>query len=281
VSGGLRVTSGSARADRLRARAPRAALLVALAVLSLAGLRATLAEGPGAQTIPARTTVVDQGAMAFAESFARAYLGYDAGRPELRERALRDYVPDELEPDLGPSPPAGSRSVSWTVVEADRVQGDRHTVTVAAQTSEGLVHLAVPIARDRRGFLSVPTYPALVGSPAHATDAESPSEDEVEDGGLHAVAERAVRNYLAGDRRDLLADLAPGTVVSLPTEALRLRSLREIAWARPGRTAAVLVEAEDASGGVWNLRYELGVVKRDRWYVRSFHVDPREGGGAP
>jgi hypothetical protein len=253
---------------------------VTLVLLSLAGLRATLADAPVPGVPRARTTPVDQGAMAFAESFARAYLSIDPRDPERRERELAPYLPDDLEPDAGLSSADRSRSVSWTTVEADRSLGSRHVVTVAAETSEGLLHLAVPVERDSRRFLFVPTYPALVGPPATAGEAAAPREDEVDDRGLRAVAERAVRNYLAGDRRDLLADLAAGTVVSLPLQRLDVRSIEDITWVRPGGTAAVVLEGEDASGGVWTLRYELGVVKRDRWYVRSFHVDPREGGDA-
>jgi hypothetical protein len=138
----------------------------------------------------------------------------------------------------------------------------------------------VPVARNERGFLRVPSYPALVGPPAASTTAEEAQGDDVEDAALRTVAERAVRNYLAGDKRDLLADLAPEAVVSLPPQRLELRAVREVTWATPGRTAAVLVEARDEGGGDWTLRYELEVRKRDRWYVRSLHVDPRQRGGS-
>ena len=273
------VTTRSARADRLRALAPRLAVYAALAILSLAGLRATLRgdDSPAAAARPA--PVADLGAEAFAEGFARAYLSFDAARPELRERELAGYLSDDLEPDGGYSPASGARSVSWTAAAGVRIRGSRRTVTVAAQTSAGLVHLAVPVERDGRGFLYVAGYPALVGPPATNTAAGVPSEDEVEDAGLRVVVERAVRNYLAGDKNDLLADLAPDAVVSLPSQRLEVSSIAELTWAEPGRMVAVLVEAEDAEGSSWTLRYELGVRKRDRWYVRSLHVDPRQGGG--
>jgi hypothetical protein len=37
---------------------------------------------------------------------------------------------------------------------------------------------------------------------------------------------------------------------------------------------AVTVTTEDADGVEWTLRYELSVVRRDRWYVREISVDP-------
>ena len=279
MSGELRVTTRSARVDRLRALAPRIALFGIVALLSLAGLRASLEGTPAAEPVRAPGRALDQGALAFAEGFARAYLAWGAKQPDQSERELAAYLSDELEPDGGLSPARGRRSVLWTTVEGDSLRGRRHTITIAAQTSAGLVHLAVPVERDRHGFLSVPAYPALVGPPATNTSARAPAEDEVEDPRLRAVVERALTNYLAGERRNLLADLAPEAVVSLPASALELRSAREITWARPGRTVAVLVEVVDAAGSGWTLRYELEVLKRERWYVRSLHVDPTQRGG--
>jgi hypothetical protein len=90
-------------------------------------------------------------------------------------------------------------------------------------------------------------------------------------------APAAVRNYLAGRRDDLLADLAPGAVVSLPERPLRLRSTDAITWARRPRLVAVEVEAP--TGQRLTLRYELAVARRDRWYVRAIEVDPTSKGG--
>ena len=122
----------------------------------------------------------------------------------------------------------------WTAAAGARRSGNRQTVTVAAQTSAGPVYLAVPVARDERGFLYVAAYPALVGPPATNTAADAPTEEDVEDPRLRDVVERAITNYLAGEKRNLLADLAPEAVVSLPAEPLDARSIAR----SPGRARA-------------------------------------------
>jgi len=116
-------------------------------------------------------------------------------------------------------------------------------------------------------------YPALVGPPAVALDRPASDEDEVADPQLRAVCERALRNYLAGDRDDLLADLDPQAVVSLPEQRLELKAVHELTRAGPGRVAAEIEASGDAA--VWTLRYELDVVRRERWYVRAISSDPR------
>jgi len=129
-------------------------------------------------------------------------------------------------------------------------------------------------------LLVVPRYPAVVGPPVSDPGAAPVEEREVSDGALRAVAERAVRNYLAGQRTNLLADLDPAAVVSLPTTVLGVRSVHAITKAADDRVA-VEVAAADETGVQWTLRYELTVVHRDRWYVRAIEPDPVAGGGRP
>jgi Conjugative transposon protein TcpC len=279
VSGPVRVEVRGARALRLRALAPRLLLYATLGALALAGLRA-VAEGQPAPRVATRSTKLpDPAVEAFAQGFARAYLSVDPAHPEARERALSAYLTDSLDPDAGLAPGRAPERVLSTTVAGERRDEKRTLVTVAADTDRGLLHLSVPVARDPRGFLAVASYPALVGPPPLARDLRAPEEDDVEDPALRAVAERAVRNYLAGRRDDLLADLAPGAVVSLPERPLHLRSTDAITWARPRRLVAVEVEAADPTDQRLTLRYELAVVRRDRWYVRSIEVDPTSKGG--
>jgi hypothetical protein len=89
-----------------------------------------------------------------------------------------------------------------------------------------------------------------------------------------------VTNYLAGQRTNLLADLDPAAVVSLPTTVLDVRSVRSITKAADDRVAVEVAAADDA-GIQWTLRYELTVVHRDRWYVRAIEPDPVAAGGRP
>ncbi len=103
-------------------------------------------------------------------------------------------------------------------------------------------------------------------------------ERDVEDRQLRAVCERVVRNYLAADRQDLQADLAPGARVSLPALRLHLRSVETVAWASASRVA-VTVDAARPGGALAALRYELAVLQSGgRWLVKSVVVDPTVGG---
>lgn len=281
MSGAVRVDACSLRALRWRARLPRLVATACLAMLAIAGLRAAIAPADPSRPPAIAPATVDQAAGAFAEAFARAYLAWDPASPELRERRLSAFLSGALDPDGGHAPTGTARDVDWTAVLAERRSAARTTVVVAAELDGELVYLAVPVARDGRGFLSVAAYPALVGAPATSDNTESPAGDEIDDADLRAVCERAVRNYLAGARSNLAADLAEGAVVSLPPQQLQVLSVESVSWTVPGRRVAVQLRAEEQDGAVWTLRYELGVVRRERWYVRQLHVDPRSKGAMP
>jgi len=276
------LTTGSLRNARMRARIPRVVAMVFVALLSATGVRVILSGPPQA---PAARTIVapsgDQGATSFAEAFTRAYLTWDGDAPDARERDLKAFLGSGLDADGGVQPTAGqSQSVSWTSVLGARREGTRRLVTVMAQTSSGVTYLNVPVQRDRRGFLAVAGYPAIVGPPAVDADQQQPAEDEVEDGALKTVVTRALTNYLAANQRNLLADLTPDAVVSLPSAALKLRQVDDVTWVKSRRRVAVQVQAQDDHGTTWTLRYELDVLQRDRWYVRSLQVNPTFQGGS-
>ena len=270
------VARSSARSVRLRARLPRIAVSVVLAVLCLAGVRAIVAGPPEPAPPPRAPDAGDLGAEGFAEGFARAYLSWDADNPERREHELARYAASELEPGAGLEPGGSDQAVEWARAVADERSGPRRRlVTVAARTNRGLTYLAVPVARDGRGFLHLAGYPAIVGPPAVELDPSLPSEDELEDDRLRAVLRRVVTNYLAGEHADLQADLSPRAVVSLPGERLRVTAAEEMTWVAPGRRAAVLVEAQRPDETSLTLRYELGVERAGRrWLVRSVATNP-------
>ncbi|MGH2945751.1 MAG: conjugal transfer protein, partial [Solirubrobacteraceae bacterium] len=223
--------------------------------------------------------ITEQG---FAQAFARAYLSWDARRPDQHQRQVAAFLSAALDGDGGlQMPPRGRQQVLWSAAVQDQTDahGDR-VITVAVQTTRQLLYLAVPVHRTRRGFLVVPRYPALVGPPVSDPGAAPAEERDVGDGALRAVAQRAVTNYLAGQRTNLLADLDPAAVVSLPTTVLDVRSVRSITKAAGDRVAVEVAAADDA-GIQWTLRYELTVVHRDRWYVRAIEPDPVAAGGRP
>jgi Conjugative transposon protein TcpC len=268
---------------RLRALAPRIVFYALLAILALAGLRAAFEPTPEPAATPRveRPTEHDLAAESFAEAAARAYLTWDGSRPEERERRLAAFLPGTLDADAGLAPADDStQEVTWTTVAGARREGRRTIVTVTAATSEGgTLHLSVPVERDPRGFLYVSGYPALVGPPATNPEASLAEEDSVEDEKLAVVVERALTNYLARARGNLLADLTPDAVVSLPADALEVTNVNEVTWVTPGRRVAVELDAEDEQENTWTLRYELEVRRSDRWYVRSLQVDPTFEGG--
>jgi hypothetical protein len=148
-------------------------------------------------------------------------------------------------------------------------------VAVAARTDEGkTLHLIVPVARDDSGFLYLAGYPALVGAPPVSGEATLPVGEEVADEQLETVVTRALTNYLAGARENLLADLTPDAVVSIPDVRLHVSSVEPPTWVEPNRRVAVLVTASDEKNNSWTLRYELDVRLGGRWYVRGIEADP-------
>jgi len=266
----------------LSARAPRIVAGLVAAVVMVAGVRAIVAGPPAPPVAPPPVPVADSGAEAFAEGFVRAYLTWDPADLEGRDSELAAYTSSELDAGAGLEvPDRGAQSVAWTTTVGSQATGPgRQVVTVAARAGGRDWHLAVPVTRDRKGYMVVAGYPALVGAPPVASDTRPVEEDDVSDSALVRVAERAVRNYLAGAADNLAADLDPAAVVSLPANDARVETVNEVTQAAPGRVAVAVSAVVE--GARVELRYELGVVKRERWYVRSIAADPRaRPAGAP
>jgi hypothetical protein len=264
----------SRRRSQWAVRGRQFAVIAVVSIVSLAGLRAIL--WGQAKSVTSLRVVDHNDLMAesFAEAFARGYLTWDARQPELHERQVASFVSSALEPGAGFTPPdRGAQAVVWTAVLQDlTISKRRRLVTVAAQTTGSLYYLSVSVERDRHGLLFVSHYPALVGPPATNTEAAPRDEEEIADVGLRATARRAVTNYLAREGQNLRADLQSRAVVSLPATELAVRSTDSITWASPNRVA---VEVQVSGGHSQRLlRYELDVVKRDRWYVRSIQFNP-------
>ena len=268
----------SAHLERARARAPKFLFMAVTLLLVFVGLRELVAPaGPA----PARTSVpaVDHAAEDFAQRFARAYLAWDFSAPAARDRALRSLVPDDLEGDAGLTPAGGSQEVLWTQVAQNQeaIAGGRVIVIAAGvSTQDAPLYLAVPVYRAEDGAIGLADYPSLVGPPTVARG-ELGDREEVEDEAILAVANRVVGNYLAGERANLAADLAPEARVSLPTRALRVLSVADVVWARGEGSSAVLVTAtaRDQDRAVWTLTYEVGIdMRRGRPYVTFVETVP-------
>jgi hypothetical protein len=253
----------SARAERLRARAPRYAFLALATILCLVGLKTIVSPPAPAISSDATAGLVDQAAEDFALRFTRAYLTYDAARPELRERALRPFLPEELDVDAGMVPSRGSEDVEWLqVAQHQEALAGGVVIVVAAQLGgePEPTYLAVPIERRPSGDLQLINYPSIVGPPA-ITTAALPSYEEVDDKEVVTVVQRVVTNYLAGEEADLRADLAPEATYSLPAQQLSVQSVDDVTWATTPENPAVLVtvEATDSDRSIWTLTYEVGI----------------------
>ena len=253
----------SARLERLRARAPRFLLVTTLALTSALGVR-ELVSPEETSTAAGHRLVSDYALEDFAQGFARAYLTYDAVRPQVRERALAPYTSDAIDADAGLMPAArGSQRVAWTRVAQNQEALAGGRIVVVAVGIAGVsvpLYLAVPVDRIEGGAIALTGYPSLVGAPVTA-EASPADREEVSDEELLTVAERVLRNYLAGERQNLAADLAPGASVSIPAQRLEVDSVEEIFWAAGIDSGAVLatVIAVDEGGASWTLTYELGV----------------------
>jgi Conjugative transposon protein TcpC len=277
------IRTRSLRSVRTQAWIPRLAVYTLVGILCLAGVRAIVA--PRSRPSVTRTVVqrgtADLAVQAYAESFARAYLSWDSRHPEVRAQRLQPFGGSTLGEGAGATPADGTaQQVEWTDVVDAHPQGRRWIVTIAAQTTDGLQYLSVAVRRDAKGFLSLGGYPAFVGPPAATEDADAGARGvQVDDERLKTVIRRALGNYLGGAKSNLVADLAPDAVVSLPPQHLKLTDVNSVVWLQSRRSIACEVQVTDEQGSEWTLRYEVAVVMRDRWYVQSIEVNPTFKGG--
>ncbi|HWW67484.1 MAG TPA: conjugal transfer protein [Solirubrobacterales bacterium] len=276
-----RVQSGwqSVRRARYSSAAPRYLATAVLFGFFALGVRTALF--PAAAAAPA--VQVSRGADApsedFALQFARAYLSYDAAAPGERERALAPFLSTQLAGGAGFTPAAGSQRVLWAEVASDQpaLAGGR-VITVAASVSTQRLplYLAVTVRHQAGQPLALVGYPSLVGAPAVDTRAAAPARSAVTEAAVLEVVDRVLRNYLAGAAPNLQADLTADAVVTLPTVALRVQNVDQVAWVAGPGSGAVLatVTAADSRGNAYTLTYELGIAYRERPYVDFIEVVP-------
>jgi len=269
----------SLRRLRLAAAAGRF-VLCGLAFAGLAASARFLVAPPRPIVRTVAAAPEDRAAQAAATAFARAYLTLDGQRPDDARAALGTMTGDEGAALVAPDVPALVRQrVHWVDVVSDRiVAGRTHAVVVAADTDrQGVVHLAIELERRRDGTLRIVGAPALVGGPVLAAARDEPDGGRVEvaDAALTDVCRRALENYLAGNARNLAADLAVSASVSLPDVPLRLERMESLRWTVDRRSVAATVQASDRDGVRYRLRYALDVVRDGaRWLVRALATDP-------
>ncbi len=222
----------------------------------------------------------DLAAQGYAVLFVRRYLAWDATAPQSSEEALGSMIGPAIDAGAGLTlPPNGAQRVLWAEVVQERVPSPgRHVYTVAAQTdASGLVYVTVTVVRDGDGRVAIAGYPAFVGAPLSAPGQAARAGAEVLDGSLIAVAERALRNYLAAAPQELAADLADGAAVSLPEMHLTLDSMQRLAWSTDRRSVLALVQAQDARGARYTLGYEADVEQvHGRWEISAIQTDPTQ-----
>lgn len=278
------VEAASMRSVRRRAQLPRRALLVLVGLLCLVAVRSMLrpVPAPVLRTIPAAAAADGDPAPGFAEGFARAYLTWDPAAPQDHGIALAPFIGPDIDLDAGlPVPVDGpAQRVAWTTAVGQTTTARNRvavTVAVAIEGQAGLRYLAIPVGRDAGGRLAVTDYPAAVGPPALADELPGDGGEDLADTQLTAVVRRALGNYVAGAGDNLRADLAPGAQLRSPTPRMTLDDVVSIQRGGPQRVSAVIV-ARDRADVAYTLRYELAVVRRDRWYVAEINppMTPKE-----
>ncbi|HEX2017035.1 MAG TPA: hypothetical protein VGN69_10095 [Solirubrobacteraceae bacterium] len=273
------VSTRSLRRLRLSLNLTRWILYAVAAAGILASLRLALTP-PSRPLAIAPRPVDDLGTRAFGALFARRYLTWDVTLPEEHRRGLAMFVGGAQDPDLGLRLPLrGRQTVGWTEVVQDRTDSPgRHVLTVAVETDPGgLVYLSVPVVRTAQRRLKLGGLPALVGPPAFTPlrgDLEG-SLTDVSDAPLEAVVNRALSNYLSRSATNLASDLAPGARPSSPRAPLSVQRSVSLKWAPDGRSVIAVVQAADARGTGYTLRYAIDVRRvQARWEIFAIQSDP-------
>jgi len=273
----------SLRMLRFRTNLPRY-VLYAVAVVAI--VRAVLPNPSGPQPKPAPirpATGTDLPAQSLAVQFTQAYLSYDAADPQQRARALTALVGQNssaLNPAAGVVLPiSGSDRVTSAQAVSERPAAGGTAYTVQADTTtDGVVYLAVTVA-SHGDALRLVGEPALVGPPdvaAAVQDPASQGDQQVSDGAVSTVVQRALTNFLKGNQQNLQSDLTTGASVTVPTMALSRIQIGQIDWLTQGRSVGVNVQASDRSGATYSLHYTVGLERQaspggSRWFVSGIN----------
>jgi hypothetical protein len=257
-------------------RAGRVLLWVFIGLVLIRGLGDILAGGREQAAAPAPTSAAafpGDHERAFAAGFARVYVE----RPSAR--ALGPYLAPGLADQLGPGGGRSRARVAQAMPAGEQPLGPgRALITVACQLAgepRRVLYVAVPVARDAAGGLSVFGLPSLVASPpAGQVDAEAAQPVAGREAvAIRRLAERFLATYLSGSGGGDLAYLVPPGATIAPVEGgLRLVELTDVGQLdeASGSRRTLLAQArvrDPATRVTYPVAYRLEVVRRDRWYV--------------
>jgi Conjugative transposon protein TcpC len=265
--------------------AGRLALWALIALVLVRGLGDVIA-GPGKAAVPSaaeqESGFVSDQARALAVGFARAYMS----RPTAG--SLAPYLAPGLSGQLPRSPaPHGERVAQATVAEIHLLAADRALATVACELAGNgtrVLYLAVPVARDPSGSLSVSGLPFFVPAPRTGRAKGEGAAPVAGPGGaeIRRLAQRFLAAYLSPGRAGELSYLvAPGEHMIPLGPGLRLIKVIGIGQAGStsspeGRTVLVRARVKEAtSSATYPVAYRLELVHRDRWYVAAVEGAPR------
>ncbi len=225
----------------------------------------------------------------FALGFARDYLTYDGARPEDHSKRVSRYLSNAVEEGAGLVIPGDAKDeISSVHLVGSRKEGETGrtkiaTVTVAYRlVDDSRGYLNVTVTRDGDGRLAVPEYPSFIAKPSLDRDIEISKKDDVVDPAVVGVIRRFMRNYLAGSRTDLQADVLPGYEIS-PLGHMTLRELGEVKLLRNNgqkKLVSVQTYAVTESGVEHLMVYRVLIVKKQRWYVNAVNEESFKKGGS-
>lgn len=245
------------------------------AVIALLLLRGVLA-GPSVESSVAprdAAVSVDPRTAAFAVRYARTYLA------DPSPTALASFLAEGARIGAGRPPGHGGALVAQAeVTEVEELGDGRAILTVACELRDArTLFLAVPIARTSRGEVAALGAPSIVAAPGPAgADPERPQPLAGPDASaMQALVEKFLPAYVvASEAADLAYFLTAGAEVQPLGGALGLAGISKVEQLGSGEGARreVLVAArlsDTATGATYPVAYRLGLVRRDRWYVRA------------
>jgi hypothetical protein len=221
-------------------------------------------------------------AKALAAAFARVYMS----RPTAG--SLAPYLAGGVGglPRRSPAP-SGEGVLQATVADVAPLGPDAALVTVACELGGGanrVLYLAIPLARDPSGSLSVSGLPSFVPPPPRGRAPAVRAERLAGPGAvqIRRLAQRFLAAYLSRGRAGEFSYLVdPGvhlTPLGLGLRLIRVAGVSQVGSGSEPGTRTVLVPArvrDAASSATYPVAYRLELVRRDRWYVAAVEGAPR------